>query len=101
MAGALLSTQAPKQVKEQASNKQITESAPEQTTTSTTIPTQTKSGLSHYNVVVRCNSGHTFSTIWVPGISFKAARLGSYRLQWCPVGRHVTLVKKAQAEELT
>ena len=71
------------------------------TSTKSHIPPKSKSSLSDYNVIVRCNSGHIFSTIWVPGFSLKAARIGSYRLQWCPVGRHVTSVQQVQAKELT
>jgi hypothetical protein len=44
------------------------------------------------NVVVKCHAGHVFSTIWIPAASFKAIRLGPWRVQWCPVGRHVALV---------
>ena len=42
---------------------------------------------------VRCRDGHIFRTIWVPGVSLKAVRLGWYRFQFCPVGRHWTTVK--------
>jgi hypothetical protein len=44
------------------------------------------------NVVVRCRAGHLFTTLWVPAISFKAVRLGPWRLQRCPVGQHWSLV---------
>jgi hypothetical protein len=44
------------------------------------------------DVIVRCRAGHLFTTVWIPGVSFKAVRLGWYRLQWCPVGEHWTLV---------
>src|SRR5579862_6633693 len=50
------------------------------------------------NVIVRCRQGHLFTTIWVPGASVKSIRLGPRRIQWCPVGRHwsvVSLVNKA------
>jgi len=40
------------------------------------------------NVVVRCRRGHLFTTIWLPGVSLKAARLGWWRFQRCPVGNH-------------
>lgn len=43
--------------------------------------------------LVRCRDGHLFRTIWVPGVSFKSIRLGWYRIQFCPVGRHWTVVK--------
>ena len=44
------------------------------------------------HVVARCQQGHLFTTIWVPGASIKAVRLGWARLQRCPVGDHWTLV---------
>lgn len=51
--------------------------------------------------VVRCRSGHVFSTIWVPGASFKAVRLGFSRFQRCPVGRHWTIVRPVKDQDLT
>lgn len=54
------------------------------------------------NVVVRCREGHLFTTIWVPGASVKALRLGPRRFQWCPVGHHwslVTLVRKSDLSQ--
>jgi len=45
------------------------------------------------NTIVRCRRGHLFTTIWIPLASFKALRLGPWRFQWCPVGRHWTLVR--------
>jgi hypothetical protein len=53
------------------------------------------------NAVVRCRQGHLFTTIWIPLASFKAVRLGPWRLQWCPVGRHVTLVRLVNLDTLT
>lgn len=44
------------------------------------------------NTVVRCRQGHLFTTIWIPGASLKAIRLGWRRFQRCPVGKHWTLV---------
>ena len=35
--------------------------------------------------IVRCDSGALYSTIWIPMASFKAVRLGTSRLQRCPV----------------
>lgn len=52
-------------------------------------------------VVVRCRQGHLFSTIWVPGASLKAVRLGWYRLQRCPVGHHWSLVRPVRDADLT
>ena len=45
------------------------------------------------NAVVRCRRGHLFTTVWIPGASVKSLRLGFWRFQWCPVGRHVDLVR--------
>ena len=53
------------------------------------------------NVVVRCRQGHLFTTIWIPGASVKAARLGWWRFQRCPVGRHWTLVTPVKRSVLT
>ncbi len=52
-------------------------------------------------VVVRCRAGHLFTTIWVPGISLKALRLGWVRFQRCPVGRHWTFVVPVRDAQLT
>lgn len=52
-------------------------------------------------VVVRCRDGHLFTTIWIPGASFKAIRLGLVRLQYCPVGHHLTFVVPVRDEDLT
>ena len=43
-------------------------------------------------VVVRCRRGHTFTTLWIPGASIKALRLGFWRVQRCPVGHHWSIV---------
>lgn len=51
--------------------------------------------------IVRCRRGHLFTTLWIPGASLKALRLGVWRLQRCPVGRHWTLVTPVRAAELT
>jgi len=53
------------------------------------------------NTVVRCRQGHLFTTIWIPGVSFKAVRFGWYRLQRCPVGAHWTLVVPVKDQDLT
>jgi hypothetical protein len=53
------------------------------------------------DVVVRCRDGHLFTTIWVPGGSFKAIRLGLVRLQYCPVGEHWTFVTPVRDSDLT
>lgn len=51
--------------------------------------------------IVRCQEGHLFTTLWVPGASLKAVRLGWWRYQRCPVGRHWSLVTPVQDSELT
>jgi hypothetical protein len=53
------------------------------------------------NVVVRCRAGHRFTTIWIPGVSFKAIRLGWWRVQRCPAGRHWALVTPVRRADLT
>jgi len=53
------------------------------------------------NIVVRCRRGHLFTTLWIPGVSVKAIRLGWWRIQRCPVGRHWSLVTPVKPEELT
>ena len=53
------------------------------------------------DVTVRCRRGHLFTTVWIPGASVKALRLGYWRVQWCPVGRHVDLVRLVKEADLT
>jgi len=53
------------------------------------------------NTVVRCRQGHIFTTIWIPGASLKAVRLGWARLQRCPVGKHWSLVTPVKDSDLT
>jgi len=52
------------------------------------------------DTVVRCRDGHLFTTIWIPGASLKAVRLGTVRIQYCPVGRHFTVVRPVKEAEL-
>jgi hypothetical protein len=58
-----------------------------------------------YNIggtlVVRCRQGHLFSTIWIPGVSLKAIRLGWFRVCRCPVGHHWSLVTPVKETDLT
>ena len=42
--------------------------------------------------LVRCHRGHHFTTLWIPFFSLQSVRLGPWRVQWCPVGRHLTLI---------
>ena len=53
------------------------------------------------DVIVRCSAGHLFTTVWVPGVSFKAIRLGWLRYQHCPVGDHWSFVSPVRDEDLT
>lgn len=53
------------------------------------------------DTVVRCRRGHLFTTLWIPGGSLKAVRLGWWRLQRCPVGKHWSLVTPVNAADLT
>jgi hypothetical protein len=51
--------------------------------------------------VVRCRAGHLFTTLWIPGGSVKAVRLGWYRFQYCPVGRHWSLCVPVRDADLS
>ncbi len=51
--------------------------------------------------IVRCSSGHLFTSTIVPGASFKAVRLGTIRFQRCPVGNHWTLVRQVDPSTLS
>lgn len=53
------------------------------------------------DTVVRCRRGHLFTTIWIPGASVKALRLGWWRFQRCPAGRHWSLVTPVAADALS
>jgi hypothetical protein len=53
------------------------------------------------DVVVRCRKGHLFTTIWIPGVKLKAVDLGVVRFQWCPIGRHWSLVIPVRDSDLT
>jgi hypothetical protein len=64
------------------------------------VALRVQSGRLAGRVVVRCRAGHLFTTIWIPGVSIKSARLVWWRVQWCPVGRHVTLVRPVREERL-
>jgi hypothetical protein len=53
------------------------------------------------NTVVRCRRGHLFTTIWIPGVKLKAIDLLVARVQWCPVGRHWSLVTPVRDADLS
>ncbi len=45
--------------------------------------------------------GHLFTTIWIPGASLKAIRLGWWRFKWRPVGKHWSLVAPVKESDLS
>jgi hypothetical protein len=54
------------------------------------------------NTVVRCRRGHLSTTIWIPGVSLKALRLGWWRIQRCPGGGgHWSIVTPVREVDLT
>jgi hypothetical protein len=53
------------------------------------------------NVIVRCRAGHVFTTIWIPAASVKSIRLGWWRVQYCPVGHHWTVVTPLKEADLS
>ena len=53
------------------------------------------------NVVVRCRRDHLYTTIWIPAVSVKSVRLGWWRVQRCPVGRHWSLVTPVATSHLS
>jgi hypothetical protein len=53
------------------------------------------------NVVVRCQQGHLFTTLWIPAASVKSLRLGPWRFQHCPVGHHWSVVTPVDEARLS
>jgi len=53
------------------------------------------------SVVVRCQRGHLFTTIWIPGASVKSLRLLWWRYQRCPVGKHWSVVTPVRPSDLS
>jgi hypothetical protein len=53
------------------------------------------------NVIVRCQSGHLFTTTWIPGASLKSLRFLWWRVQRCPVGRHWTVITPVRESDLS
>ena len=53
------------------------------------------------DAMVRCQAGHLFTTYWIPGGSLKSIRLGPWRIQRCPVGRHWSLVTPVDVAALS
>lgn len=60
-----------------------------------------RSGRLGGTLVVRCRQGHLFTTLWIPAASVKSLRLGWWRVQRCPVGRHWTVVVPVREAELS
>jgi hypothetical protein len=60
-----------------------------------------RSGRVGGNLVVRCSQGHLFTTLWIPAASLKALRLGWWRVQYCPVARHWSVVVPVRESDLT
>lgn len=54
-----------------------------------------------WRTVVRCRRDHLFTTLWIPGVKLKALDLGIARVQYCPVGRHVSLVMPVREADLS
>jgi hypothetical protein len=65
-----------------------------------TVVARRRGALLVLDTVVRCARGHLFTTWWIPGASVKAIRLGWYRFQYCPVGRHWSLVTPVSVSTL-
>jgi hypothetical protein len=57
--------------------------------------------LNSKNMIVRCQEGHLFTTVWIPFVSFKAVRLGAVRFQYCPIGQHWSLVQPVDVSSLS
>jgi hypothetical protein len=51
--------------------------------------------------IVRCTRGGLFETVWIPLFSLKAIRLGSKRLQRCPVHGRWELVQRVDPSTLS
>jgi hypothetical protein len=53
------------------------------------------------NLIVRCRQGHLFTTLWIPAASVKSLRFGWWRFQYCPVGRHWSIVTPVREDALS
>lgn len=60
-----------------------------------------RSNPGRFEPVVRCDEGHYYRSIWIPGGSLKAVRMGSRRYQRCPVGRHWSWARPVEQSELS
>ncbi len=52
------------------------------------------------NTIAHCSQGHLFTTLWIPGASLKAVRLGFKRYQVCPVCGKWRIVESVPDSEL-
>lgn len=52
-------------------------------------------------VVARCGRGHVFTTVWVDRFTYRRVDLGFAKIQRCPVGDHLTVVRPVDMSELT
>jgi hypothetical protein len=52
------------------------------------------------DTIVRCRHGHLYTTIWIPGVKLKLLDLGIASLQYCPVGKHWSLVTPVRDYDL-
>jgi hypothetical protein len=59
-----------------------------------------RSGRFGGSVVARCREGHLFTTLWIPGGSLKSLRFGWWRFQWCPAGKHWSIVTPVRESDL-
>jgi hypothetical protein len=66
-----------------------------------TVAVWVRTGRPGGNVAVRCRSGHVFTTIWIPGVSLKSVRLGWWRIQRCPVGKHWSIVSPVKESDMS
>jgi hypothetical protein len=66
-----------------------------------TVAVWVRTGRPGGNVAVRCRRGHVFTTIWIPGASLKSVRLGWWRIQRCPVGKHWSIVSPVKESDLS
>lgn len=53
------------------------------------------------NMVVRCQKGHLYTTIWIPGVKLKGLEFGFARYQRCPVGNHWGLALPVKEDQLS
>ena len=65
------------------------------------VVTRRRGSFFRARTIVRCRRGHLFTTIWIPGGSLKAVRLGPWRLQRCPIGKHWSLVTPVNMAKLS